>query len=208
MNSSFNSIKEWADTQKEINETLISDSFSLSKEETRITIKRLQIIKKISLFRSGGSFKVLPDDKPLALPCSYVSIHREHLYESSDKIAFIFFADDMDSYPPSPERTPCYKVALPDIAFEELKSDAEDYFFEARALADFILKYQKEGYRFVVSCEYGVSRSTATAAAILEYFEGRGITIFSNLSYKPNKIVFLTLLKTLKERGGRAEDMH
>lgn len=51
----------------------------------------------------------------------------------------------------------------------------------------------------ICQCEHGQSRSAAVAAAILEFESKRGIAVFSNDRYYPNKIVFRRVLKSLKQ---------
>ena len=49
--------------------------------------------------------------------------------------------------------------------------------------------YEK-GLDIICQCEYGQSRSAGCAAAILEHFQGNGITIFRDYKYYPNKLIF------------------
>ena len=53
----------------------------------------------------------------------------------------------------------------------------------------------------ICQCEHGQSRSAAVAAAILEYRGRRGIAIFSDDRYYPNKVVFRKVLSALKKIG-------
>lgn len=48
----------------------------------------------------------------------------------------------------------------------------------------------KEGRTILCQCEYDVSRSAGAAGAILEAYNGDGITVFSSLDRKPNKLVY------------------
>ena len=51
----------------------------------------------------------------------------------------------------------------------------------------------------IVQCEYGHSRSAAVVAAIREFEDKDGISIFAAEQYYPNKVVFRKTLKALRE---------
>ena len=88
---------------------------------------------------------------------------------------------------------PVFQVALHDIDIEilgEYGLTYDTYFPEAQALAAFIRKANADGNDILCQCEYGQSRSAACAAAILEYFHLKGITIFADYRYYPNQLVF------------------
>ena len=78
----------------------------------------------------------------------------------------------------------------------------ETYLTEANAIAKFILSAKHDGLDIICQCEYGQSRSAACAAAIKEYFEGRGIEIFADYKYYPNQLIFNKILNALRECGG------
>ncbi len=50
----------------------------------------------------------------------------------------------------------------------------------------------------IVQCEHGQSRSAAVAAAIREFEDKEGISIFADDRYWPNKVVFRKTLKALR----------
>ena len=80
----------------------------------------------------------------------------------------------------------------------------ETYFPEADAVAKFIYSARKNGYDIICQCEYGESRSSGCAAAILEHFYGTGIAVFSDYRYYPNQVVYHKVLEALeayKETG-------
>ena len=52
----------------------------------------------------------------------------------------------------------------------------------------------------ICQCEHGQSRSAAVAAAILEFRSRRGIDVFSNDNYYPNKVVYRRVLEALKDQ--------
>jgi len=53
----------------------------------------------------------------------------------------------------------------------------------------------------ICQCEEGISRSAATAAAILEFYERKGITVFSDYRYNPNKFFYNSIYRCLNERS-------
>ena len=52
----------------------------------------------------------------------------------------------------------------------------------------------------ICQCEHGQSRSAAVAAAILEVRSRRGIQIFADDRYFPNKVVFRKVLKAFQSK--------
>ena len=74
---------------------------------------------------------------------------------------------------------------LPDVGLTY-----DTYLPEADALAKFICQSKADGLDILCQCEYGQSRSAACAAAILEYFDGSGISIFADYRYYPNQVVY------------------
>jgi predicted protein tyrosine phosphatase len=52
----------------------------------------------------------------------------------------------------------------------------------------------------IYQCEHGQSRSAAVASAILEFKRRRGIQIFADDRYYPNKVVFRRVLEALKDQ--------
>ncbi len=81
----------------------------------------------------------------------------------------------------------------------------ETYLPEAESLADYILKAKRDGLNILCQCEYGQSRSAGCAAAILEYFEGTGITVFADYRYYPNQLVYHKIFDALTAAGGKKE---
>ena len=55
--------------------------------------------------------------------------------------------------------------------------------------------------RLICQCEYGKSRSAGIAAAIGQYMYGRGIEVFTDERYYPNKLVCKKVLTALRELG-------
>ena len=93
-----------------------------------------------------------------------------------------------------------FYVGVPDIdesGFSEYGYTNETFLGEADALADFIFRTNADGRDIICQCDFGTRRSAACAAAILEFFEGRGNEIFSNDRYCPNLTVFNKVFNAL-----------
>ena len=73
---------------------------------------------------------------------------------------------------------------------------------QTQQMADFVLSMHNEG-TLICQCEHGQSRSAGVAAAVMEYYHQKGINIFADVRYYPNKHVFRKLLCSLRIRGGR-----
>lgn len=77
----------------------------------------------------------------------------------------------------------------------------ETYFPEAPRLAEFIKTAHTGGLDILCQCEYGQSRSAACAAAIEEYYNKNGISVFADYRYYPNQLIFNKLYAALKKSG-------
>jgi hypothetical protein len=78
-----------------------------------------------------------------------------------------------------------------DLDYLPEKGYTYDTFFpESDRLAEFIANAYMSGKNIICQCEYGQSRSAGCAAAILEYFYGKGISVFEDYSYYPNQVVY------------------
>ena len=95
-----------------------------------------------------------------------------------------------------------FYVGIPDIDIEILGDYGytyETYLAEADELAKFICKAKTDGLDIICQCDYGQSRSAACAAAILQYYEGRGIEVFADYRYYPNQLVYHKVFKALEK---------
>ena len=95
-----------------------------------------------------------------------------------------------------------FYVGIPDIDIEILGDYGytyETYLAEADELAKFICKANTDGLDIICQCDYGQSRSAACAAAILQYYEGRGIEVFADYRYYPNQLVYNKVFEALKK---------
>lgn len=72
---------------------------------------------------------------------------------------------------------------------------------QSKQIADFIISQKTTG-TLVCQCEYGQSRSAGVAAAVEEYYHRRGVRIFADPRYFPNKYIFRKLLRSLRTCGG------
>ena len=68
---------------------------------------------------------------------------------------------------------------------------------QANQIADFYHNIASKTKILICQCEHGQSRSAAIAAAILEYRSKKGIEVFANDKYYPNKYVFRKILNAL-----------
>ena len=93
-----------------------------------------------------------------------------------------------------------FYVGVPDITeegFAECGYTEDTFLAEAEELACFIYEAVDAGRDIICQCDFGTRRSAACAAAILEFFEGRGNEIFSNDRYSPNLTVFNKVFNAL-----------
>ena len=68
---------------------------------------------------------------------------------------------------------------------------------QADEIASFYINHKDDISTLICQCEHGQSRSAAVAAAVLEYRSRRGIKIFADDRYYPNKVVFRRVLEAL-----------
>lgn len=95
-----------------------------------------------------------------------------------------------------------FYVGVPDIDIEILSDYCytyDTYLAEADELAKFIYEAKADGLDIICQCDYGQSRSAACAAAILQYYEGRGIDIFTDYRYYPNQLVYHKVFDALEK---------
>ena len=100
------------------------------------------------------------------------------------------------------------RVPLLDIDLSVLSDfglSYDTYFPEADNVAKFIYSAKEEGYDILCQCEYGESRSSGCAAAILEHFYGTGISVFVDYRYYPNQVVYHKVLDALVTYQGKGQ---
>lgn len=71
---------------------------------------------------------------------------------------------------------------------------------QASEIASFYENNKDNISTLICQCEHGQSRSAAVAAAIMEFRNRRGIQVFSDDRYYPNKVVFRKVLAALKNK--------
>jgi hypothetical protein len=101
-----------------------------------------------------------------------------------------------------------FYVPAPDFDIEVLEKFGytyDSYMANAPELAKFIILANARGLDIICQCDYGQSRSAACAAAILEFFEGRGIDVFADYRYYPNRLIFNKLRAALGKEEKRRQ---
>jgi hypothetical protein len=173
----------------------------MSRAESKDIIQYLQTWDIISIFRRDQVFKAIQQRKRLAEVCSLDNLS-DRLDHDSEKIAVISFYPYKGEKAYIPKSIPAFELCLVGLDFMQIQEDAEVWFSQAKSMADFIDEWHKKGYHFICESVYADSRSSAVAAAILEHYEGQGIDIFSDFRYRPNQMIYLTLMKALAEKVG------
>lgn len=127
------------------------------------------------------------------------------------KTAVISFYDPETSYHRNSDYKPVdyggraeriLQIPLHDIdlsVLPEFGLTYDTYFPEADRLAEFIYSAKEDGFDILCQCEYGESRSSGCAAAILEHFYKKGITIFADYRYYPNQVVYHKVFDALEK---------
>lgn len=101
-----------------------------------------------------------------------------------------------------------FAIAIYDIdlsVFPEFHLTYDTYFPEADKLAEFIYEAKLDGLDIICQCEYGESRSSGCAAAILEHFCQNGISIFADYRYYPNQVVYHKVFDALEKFAAEKE---
>ena len=70
---------------------------------------------------------------------------------------------------------------------------------EAKSIAAFVKCAEEDGWNVICQCESGQNRSAGCAAAILQYFYGKGYTVLENDAYFPDQMVYERVLEALEE---------
>lgn len=143
---------------------------------------------KISIYSREAVTKLLQSDFP-------------------ENVAVISFYD-----PPSAHSNPpldyyaktdrVFAIAIHDIdlsVLPEFHLTYETYFPEADKLAEFIYEAKSDGLDIICQCEYGESRSSGCAAAILEHFYHSGISVFADYRYYPNQLIYNKVFDALEK---------
>lgn len=134
------------------------------------------------------------------------------------KTAVISFYDPETSYHRNSDYKPVdycgraeriLQIPLHDIdlsVLPEFGLTYDTYFPEADQLSEFIYSAKEDGFDILCQCEYGESRSSGCAAAILEHFYKKGITIFADYRYYPNQVVYHKIFDALEKYKEKMKD--
>lgn len=151
----------------------------------KILIKSRQSIEKIAE-------KPLPDKTALIsitdYGCDFANLkHKPNflLQLAFDDIDGDVFVDELGRKPTDAERV---KI---ESKYHMLSDE------QAKQIADFYHSVHDKVEVIICQCEHGQSRSAAIAAAILEYKCRKGIDVFADDRYYPNKTIFKKVLKAI-----------
>lgn len=97
-------------------------------------------------------------------------------------------------------------VGVLSLRFDDV-TGSEDYKMEesdGEKIRTFLKNVLPKIDRLIVHCEYGVSRSSGVAAAILKAVSGSDIEIFNNPKYCPNMHCYRTTFNALFDENGES----
>ena len=72
---------------------------------------------------------------------------------------------------------------------------------QVEEIAEFVYQIKDEAALLICQCEHGQSRSAAIAAAVIEHFHHRGIIVFADDQYFPNKLIYRKVYAALNQRA-------
>lgn len=75
---------------------------------------------------------------------------------------------------------------------------------QAKQIVEFYDEVYARANVLICQCEHGESRSAAIVAALLEYQYKKGIIIFADEGYCPNKSIFWKIYNTIKDKKRNA----
>ena len=134
-----------------------------------------------------------------------------HQFQPSIPTIVISITDPTSKHPEYPENNlllDVLKIHFDDIEdkFSTLTVFNENH---AKEILEFVNKYKDKTERIVCQCQAGISRSSATAAALSIILDGHGSDnwIFSDRRYIPNMKVYRTLLKVGGFDNGETEQL-
>ena len=97
------------------------------------------------------------------------------------------------------------RLNIDDLDKEEVDDPDNFHINDFKRVANFILNCSDEGMNIICQCQEGISRSAATAAAILEFYEQDAERIFADIHYYPNQIFYNNILRCLSEENERRQ---
>lgn len=131
----------------------------------------------ISITNAGLDFALLENAPEFLLQMAFDDVDND------------IFIDELGRIPDSEEER---------IKVEEKYNMLSD--IQAKEIADFYFNLKDSAEMLICQCEHGQSRSAAVAAAILEFRLKRGIDIFADDRFYPNKAVYKKIYNSLKEK--------
>lgn len=88
------------------------------------------------------------------------------------------------------------------LYFDDVDSEDKGRLFsieDANKIKNFIINRDSLVDTIICSCDAGISRSSATAAALMYWINGSDMSIWNNPRYIPNRFVYRTLINQLFE---------
>ena len=82
-----------------------------------------------------------------------------------------------------PEHITYLRLYIDDYGGSVLRDPDNYHIDDFRLIAKFVHRCYQNNMDIICQCEAGVSRCAGTAAAILEYFEHKGLSIFADYRY-------------------------
>ena len=89
-----------------------------------------------------------------------------------------------------------YNGAAEDVIYIPLDTFQTDL-PQADRIADFIRRAESKKQNIICQCEKGQSRSAGCAAAIMEYYNNNGQSVFDDDKYRPDDMVYYAVLNAL-----------
>ena len=151
----------------------------------KIRILSRQAIEKLA----GGRF---PEKTALISITDYGYDFAELKYQPNYLLQLAFDDIDSDVFVDELGRKPTDEERQSIEAKYHMLSDEQ-----AEQIADFYHSVCDKVDIIICQCEHGQSRSAAIAAAILEHRGRKGITVFADDRYYPNKTIFKKVLKAI-----------
>lgn len=120
--------------------------------------------------------------------------------------AIISFYNPPYAHGGSTTYTPVDYTGKAERVFQIALDDFQTSMPEAADLAKFIDVAISDGLNIICQCESGQNRSAGCAAAILEHYCHTGQSVFDSDKYRPDEMVYYSVLDALEKRGmGRAK---
>lgn len=129
--------------------------------------------------------------------CSRKAIQRLLQGPFPDHTAVISFCDSLT---PAGDYAPMDYSTVTAPVFQLAVDDFQTDIPEADSLAEFICRVRVDGMDIICQCESGQSRSAGCAAAILEHFFRKGRLVFDSEKYRPDELVYDSVLGALEKR--------